>query len=52
MNKDYPIRIDYGMSAYDIVLAISRELGKHGLLIETDNDDHDGFELYRITEAK
>lgn len=52
MASEYPIRIDYDDQGLDFVGKINRELAKHNLVIESDNKEHDGFELLRIVKLE
>lgn len=48
---EYDIKIDYDDNILDIIDQINFHLESHGLMLDCDNKEHDGFELYRIIEV-
>lgn len=49
-NRDYPIRFEYDDQINDAIDKINVALKSHGLILESDEAEHDGFELYRLRE--
>lgn len=49
---EFPLRLDYDDNAFDVVVKINKLLIKHGLELEMDGKEHDGFLLYRLTHRQ
>ncbi len=45
---DYPIKLDYDDQPDRVVFKLNKALAKHGLAIEDDGKEYDGFTLHRI----
>ena len=47
-DKEFPLRIEHDHDALDIIDGVNVPLKPHGLELENDNKEHDGYELYRL----
>lgn len=47
-NPNYPITFQYDDSFLEIMDKVNEALKKHGLVFESDEQAHDGFECYRL----
>jgi hypothetical protein len=45
---EYPIRFEYDDQCLDIIDKINKALEEHNLMLECDEKEHDGFELFRL----
>jgi len=43
--EEHRFRVEYDDNAYDIVAEINNITSKHGITLDFDNEEHDGFDI-------